>query len=313
LIFIVAQFVTLYHVYTVIITRTSNVSVPMNVDFVSRRYGEWVMLMLGEGVLSLLLVDIVQSLEYYVTFIAGLISIILLQYLHYQSQPTDPNSHAIRRSITSSFLFYWLMQLYSLALIVFGACYKIFLYEYIYRNVEQKTDTSTKMRGLLYYGIHHHHRYLADGSATLSTQLSTEERQQRDAHFFSGSLSLIFFCLDALSLAHRGIHQQWKRCQECENTGYKKFLCWFLLSCRIVLILFVASLSQYVTNPTQLAAIGVTVVVTQLCIRFLGYFVFHAESDVEERALERVIHYNTARIDEHHDMHSAPITKTFHN
>lgn len=269
-----------------------------------RRYGEWVMLMLGEGVLSLLLVDFVHTADYYITFIAGLISIVLLQYLHYQSQPSDPNLHAYRRSAVSSFLFFWLMQVYSLALIVFGACYKMLLYEFVYQD-KSKTGYGGTSRSLIFNALNHHPRFLAGAtdSTALVSSLSTEERQQRDAHFFSGSLSLIFFCLDAISLAHRGIGEQWKRCKECEGTKLQKFLCWFLVLCRLLTIVFVASLSQFVTDPAHIALIGVTVVVTQLCIRFVGYYSFQSASDVEDKALERIIQYNSARIHDHPHPH----------
>jgi hypothetical protein len=282
-----------------------SVSVPVNVEFMIRRYGEWVMLMLGEGVLSLLLVDIVYSGDYYVTFIAGLISIVLLQYLHYQSQPSDPNLHAYRRSAVSAFLYFWLMQVYSLALIVFGACYKMLLYEFVYQSYSETGYDRNRSRGLIFNVLNHRSRLLAGASENtmLISQLSTEERQQRVAHFFSGSLSLIFFCLDALSLAHRGIGEQWKRCKECDGTKLQKFLCWFLVLCRFFTIVFVASLSQFVKDPTHTSLIGVTVVVTQLCIRFVGYYSFHSASDVEERALERIIQYNTARILDHPHPH----------
>ena len=270
-----------------------------------RRYGEWVMLMLGEGILSLLIVDIVHTSDYYITFIAGLISIVLLQYLHYQSQPSDPNLHAYRRSAVSSFLYFWLMQVYSLALIIFGACYKMLLYEFVYQNYSETGYDSSRSRGLIFNILNHRPRILAGSSdsMTLSAQLSTEERQQRSAHFFSGSLSLIFFCLDALSLAHRGINEQWKRCKECEGTNLQKLLCWFLVGCRLLTIIFVASLSQFITDPTHISLIGVTVVVTQLCIRFVGYYAFHSASDLEDRALERIIQYNTARILDHPNSH----------
>jgi hypothetical protein len=274
-----------------------------------RRYGEWIMLMLGESVLSLLIVDNVETADYYITLITGLISIILLQYLHYQSQPSDPNLHAYRRSMISSFLFYYLMQIYSFALIVFGATYKMLLYEFIYR----KDKTEVPVRSLLFQVLNHHPRFLAGDSDknSLSLQLSEDERQQRDAHFFSGSLSLIFFCLDAISLAHRGIGTQWKRC-ECADTKLKKFLAWFLVLCRALLLLFVATLSQYVTDPTQIAILGVTVVVTQLCIRFVGYYVFHSEKEAEDKALERVIQYNTARIHERSYSHHLSALKSTH-
>jgi uncharacterized membrane protein YidH (DUF202 family) len=253
--------------------------------------------MLGESVLSLLIVDVVETADYYKTFVSGVISIILLQYLHYQSQPTDPNLHAMRRSFASSFLFYWLIQVYSLALIVFGSCYKMLLYEFVYREYEvagNYSGSGSTRRTMLLHGLQQR-RWLADNSDSLSSQLDPEDRQRREADFFSGSLAVIFFCLDSLSLAHRGIGAQLKRC-EGADTKVKRFLSFCLVTCRVTLLLFTATLSQFVTDPEKVATIGVFIILVQLCVRFIGFYVFHAEKEAEDNALERVIQYNTARI-----------------
>jgi hypothetical protein len=63
----------------------------MNINYTIHRYGEWIMLMLGESVLSLMIVDLSGSNDYVVTFYAGIISVILLEYLHFRSQPHDPD------------------------------------------------------------------------------------------------------------------------------------------------------------------------------------------------------------------------------
>jgi hypothetical protein len=52
--------------------------VPMNISFTIHRYGEWTMLMLGESVLSLLIVEVAEGSSYYKTFFSGIISITLL-------------------------------------------------------------------------------------------------------------------------------------------------------------------------------------------------------------------------------------------
>jgi hypothetical protein len=273
------------------------ITVPLNIAFVIRRYGEWVMLMLGESVLSLLIVDVVETNEYYKTFVSGLVSIILLQYLHYQSQPTDPNDHAMRRSFRSGFAFYWLVQVYSLSLIIFGACYKMLLYEFVYRDYEVSSSYSYSgkiRRGLLQH-VFYHPRWLAASADSYVSQLAPEDRQQREAHFFSGSLAVIFFCLDALSLAHCGVSAQWHRC-ECAETRIKKIIAWSLVTCRVALLSLTASMSQFVSDPERVATIGVSIILAQLCVRYIGIYIFHAHKDAEEKALERVIQYNTARI-----------------
>jgi hypothetical protein len=262
------------------------------------------MLMLGESVLSLLIVDVVESGDYYKTFVSGLVSIILLQYLHYQSQPTDPNDHAMRRSFGAGFVFYWLTQVYSLSLIVFGSSYKMLLYEFIYRDHEDSVYSSSgNHRRSVIQHVFNKPRWLAASADSFVSQLDPEDRQQREANFFSGSLAVIFFCLDALSLAHRGISAQWKRC-ECADTRIKKIFAWSLVACRVALLSLTASMSQFVSDPEKIATIGVFIILSQLCVRYIGIYIFHAGKDAEDKALERVILYNTSRIhDRPHTLH----------
>jgi hypothetical protein len=57
------------------------------------------MLMLGESVLSLLIVDNEHEGDHYQTvFFAGVLTIILLRLLHFQSQPHGAEAHAARRN-----------------------------------------------------------------------------------------------------------------------------------------------------------------------------------------------------------------------
>lgn len=259
----------------------------MNVDYAIHRYGEWTMLMLGESVLSLLVVDLVDVSGYYQTFVTGLISIILLQYLHFQSQPSDPDKHALRRSLPSSFAFYWLSQIYSFSLILLGTCYKMLLYEYVYK--------AEGVRRTLLFHAPDNHRWLSGGESA-ALRFSTEDREQRIAHYFSGSLAMIFFSLDAMSLAHRGIGTQWNRC-ECAATKAKKFLAFSLVACRTALLIFIATLSQFETNPSRLAVIGLLTILSQLCVRFVGSYALYTDHDAaEEKEIDRIIGYNSARI-----------------
>ena len=56
------------------------------------------MLMLGESILSLLIVDVPdEDKDYYATFYSAMLTVILLQYLHFRSQPNHADGHALRR------------------------------------------------------------------------------------------------------------------------------------------------------------------------------------------------------------------------
>jgi hypothetical protein len=83
------------------------------------------MVMLGESVLSLLIVVAPETADYYTTFVCGIISITMLEYLHFRSQPHDPNDHAMRRSKEAGVAFNYLMFVYCGALVILGVSYKV--------------------------------------------------------------------------------------------------------------------------------------------------------------------------------------------
>lgn len=83
------------------------------------------MVMLGESVLSLLIVGDPESSAYYKTFFCGILSITLLEYLYFRSQPHRPDDHAMRRSKEAGILFNYLMFIYCGALLILGTTYKV--------------------------------------------------------------------------------------------------------------------------------------------------------------------------------------------
>ena len=69
--------------------------VPANIDYLIHRYGEFIMLMIGEGVLSLLIVEVIKTKEYYGTVICGLLTMIVIFLLKTQSEPMNGSKHAL--------------------------------------------------------------------------------------------------------------------------------------------------------------------------------------------------------------------------
>ena len=151
--------------------------------------------------------DVTESEDYYATFYCGILTVILLQYLHYRSQPHDPDSHAMRRHKNAGIWWSFTNTLYSAALICVGVSYKLFLYDFTfeYRRLEEATTTTDT-------------RFLAGQSAL--SGMPTEERQQAAANVFSASTAIVFFCLDAMLLLHHGLTKSWHRC-ECATTHKK--------------------------------------------------------------------------------------------
>jgi hypothetical protein len=227
---------------------------------------EWIMLMLGESVLSLLIVEVSEQGDYYKSFFSGIVSITLLEFLHFQSQPNHPEDHAMRRNRHAGFAFANLMTVYSAALVVLGTSYKMILYEYVYE------ESGIRRRSLFPMAS----RWLAsDGDAS---GLDPEERRQRIAHFFCFSMALVFLCSDVMILVHRGLEDNLGRCR-FTHTGSRRVISLVLVMLRVGLIVFIATLSQYCTEPVSIAFIGLLAIMSQVGLRFVGSAIFESESE----------------------------------
>jgi hypothetical protein len=237
-------------------------TVPMNIDFIIHRYGEWTMLMLGESILSMLIVASPTSGEYYGAFFSGILSVILLQYMHFRSQPTTADDHAMRRKRSAGFIFAFLMQVYSAALIILGVSYKMLLYEFTY----EESKSGGRLRMLLAVP-----RWLAGGDGAL--QFDTDDRRQRIAHFFCASFAIVYFCSDAMILCHRGLKDNMGRCR-CGETKKAKITGLVLLALRVAILVFIATLSQYLTDPLLLTAIELASIFAQIVLRVFASIVF---------------------------------------
>ncbi|KAL7544786.1 hypothetical protein ACHAWF_008149 [Thalassiosira exigua] len=66
-----------------------------NIDYMIHRYGEWILLMIGEGILSLLVVETVESTDYLVITTFGTLTIIFVQMLTFEGQPHHTEDHAL--------------------------------------------------------------------------------------------------------------------------------------------------------------------------------------------------------------------------
>ena len=69
--------------------------IPTNIDYLIHRYGEFIMLMIGEGELSILIIVTVEVKEYYVAVMCGLLKMIFIYVLKTESEPSDLSKHAL--------------------------------------------------------------------------------------------------------------------------------------------------------------------------------------------------------------------------
>ena len=206
------------------------------------------MLLLGESIFSLLIVYVPdQTDSFYATFYCGLLTVILLQYLHFLSLPKDSvNHHALRRSKDAGILWSNQNMIYSFALVALGSTFTNFLLD----------DT---------------HQEIVDGRFLAESGIvgDPDVIRQQNAHLFAGSLAVIFFCLDTMILAHIGWGASRDRCvcKESQRVNYGGV---FLLSLRAALIVFTATLGFWVVDPAKLSIIGLANVLAQLLLRKLG-------------------------------------------
>jgi hypothetical protein len=100
-------------------------------EHIAHRYAEWVMMVLGESVLSAILAPVHNRSLYYLSFWAALLIAQTLQFVHYSSEEFDMNKHALGRKLRAGRLWMALMTVYSVALIGFGTGVKALLYSVV--------------------------------------------------------------------------------------------------------------------------------------------------------------------------------------
>jgi len=264
-------------------------TIPLNINFIIHRNGELTMLVLGESVLSLLIVD-GEAGNYHGTFYFGIVTVVLLQMLHFQSQPHDADAHALRRHKNSGLLFGRTYQIYAAALITVGASYKIFMYSSSNDNNKRRLLSEFSETG---------YRWLAGGGGDSGCGPSGEEKEQMVAHLFSWAMAIVFVCLDVMTLAHVGLKKGVDRCKlhgvACERTGSTKTKynikgVFFAVLPRGLVTIFIATLSLWEKDPSTLAGLGLVAVVCQLATRFMGNMFSDHDSHDHSHAHGRANH-----------------------
>jgi len=235
------------------------------------------MLMLGESILSLLIVDVPEEdSEYYGTFFCSLLTVIFLHYLHFRSMPHDADDHAIRRSKNRGMGWVLCKYMYSCALVALGAAFTFFVTSFSYevhdeddphrRSVQMTTTTTTAM-DLSEESIG---RFLAGGGgSSIMTSEEFAKKEQTAAHLFSISLSVVFLGLEGMSFMNVGLEGSRARVQ-CPKSLQYDLKGLFLTLVRIGLLVFCATLSQWETNPQALVSLGLGTTIGQIVIRLLG-------------------------------------------
>ncbi|CAB9524706.1 expressed unknown protein [Seminavis robusta] len=249
--------------------------VPNNIDYMIHRYGEWIMLMIGESILSLLIVETTEHQDYYIIMALGCLTVIILQILHYESEPSHADGHALWRSMTAAALYSILIQILSMSLITFGVSYKLMLKDVVYEDKSSYDSASSASASANY----------DDGSGGQRRLAGDPISANAVAWMFSISLCAILVVLEMMLVTHRGIRET---CQLLFRGGNNKnndergsSLNWPLIFVGVLklgLIVFAATLPFYIEKPVHVAIFGFVIVCSMALIRILGWgFVHHEE------------------------------------
>lgn len=114
--------------------------------------------------------------------------------------------------------------------------------------------------------------------ATDEPMFELDDRQQRAAHLFCISMAIVFLCSDLMIVNHRGLKDNLGRCR-FSHTGFLKFFSLILVTLRLGLVCFIATLSQYVTQPSVLAVVGLVSIVGEVLLRVVGSTFFGEDHD----------------------------------
>jgi len=235
--------------------------VPNNVDYMIHRFGEWIMLMIGESVLSLLVVETVETPEYYMIEIFGIFTVILIQMLKFESEPSHADGHALWRSIFKASMFDLMIQILSMALIAFGVSYKIMLSSLKPNDYNEKDSK---------------HRYLAAMPTIETSDVAT---------LFCISLTIVLLSMEVMMATHKGVKKFYQVFfHELETMNFSE-LNWPLLIIvlwKVILIVFIATLHTYVTESVHIALIGLIVILLMCFTRFAGWGLVQYEEDIME-------------------------------
>lgn len=230
--------------------------VPMNLEFALHRQGEWVMLMLGESILSLLIVPMSAGWRYYITFYTGILAVTMLQYLFFRSQPFEVEDHAMRRSIPGGLLFGQMLVIFSGSLIVFGGSYKLTLDQYILQKTYGPTDI---------VGIY-----------------TMAERSKRIANLSCWSLAVSLLTLDIMILSHRGFKDNFARFR---TEGKIQWTPVFIASLNAISILATATMTLWIDKLEIMSVLVLMVLLFQVVLRTRGLRYFPVSKKAMERAL----------------------------
>ena len=244
------------------------------------------MLMLGESIFSLLIVDVQdKGLDFYLVFYFSLLTVILLQLLHFQSQPHEAELHAVRRDKNRGMLWALLQNVYSLSLVIMGASFTSFL---LYAD-----ERDDRRRFVI--------RQLASGGVDYNSG------RVGSAHLYSGALALVLLSLTIMNVLHKNSDEIQVQC--LMKTG-KKFTVTLAAIMRIGIVIIAGTISQWTLKPKFITLTGLLCVIADLFSRKIESVYAKNQNSVEEAISHENEHGNSEEASWPNVMHAAVNAET---
>lgn len=102
--------------------------IPLHVEYTLHRHGEWVMLMIGESILSLIVgAPRASDTNFYLIFGLGFLCATSMQFIHYYTNPFHADEHALRLSMFNALKWIYSHHGFSASLVAFGVSLKLLL------------------------------------------------------------------------------------------------------------------------------------------------------------------------------------------
>ena len=183
----------------------------------------------------------------------------LIQFLHFQSQPSDHGANAFARSINSGLNYYYSVMLESFGLVAMGASYKIMLYSV--ELADKKADASYEYEYAesavegekASYEDYDSSSNRLLGPAGGVNYYAEDDVKRYTAGLFCVSLFIVLFSLDLHNYLHRGFKDWWAR------YGASPTLIVLLLA-NIPMYAAILTLWLWLIEPEQIAGAGLVIV-----------------------------------------------------
>lgn len=228
------------------------------------------------------IVETAEVKDYYFITTFGTLTIIFISILKFESEPSHADGHALWRNLLSAMNYSYLVQLLSMALIVYGVTYKIFL-----KDVVKDADKELQhLNGS--YGE------AARRSLAASPAISDEV----SSAVFSSALGVVLIVLEVMRWTHGGIKESFEYLVMRDNKGKISKPHWpivIISSFKMGILLFTFTLSQWTIEPEVLTFCGCGIVIAMAITRVLSFGFIHKKERIQKLIATATERANTAR------------------